>query len=287
LERALMPTPKMIPALLLSLVLSGACTFVLARTLEGRRAPATVADLHYVSCARDLRSGEVLRPDSVETVPWPGNHPLSGAALKPADVLGRALLFPLAKGEPILDRDLAAPGAGIGLATKIPEGMRAIALRSDEVVGVAGFLVPGSHVDVLVTYHSAQSPEPITTTVLEDAQLLAVGQKSQPDPEGKPNSVTVVTLLLTPEQAERAVLASTQGTVHFLLRNGADRGHTDPQPLLLSMLSGASLPAVAASPARPMPMAAPSAAALLPRKAAPAPAGIETVLGGDAGSQKP
>src|SRR6202044_3534668 len=107
------------------------------------------------------------------------------------------VLYPLPKGEPILERQLAA--AGSGLTAKIPSGMRAISVRSDEVVGVAGFLLPGNHVDVLFTSHSDKSPEPRTATVLQDVVVVAAGQQIRPDPEGKPTSVNnVVTLLLTP-----------------------------------------------------------------------------------------
>jgi pilus assembly protein CpaB len=146
------------------------------------------------------------------------------------------------KGQPVTDKFLSAAGAGAGLAGKIPDGMRAIALRSDEVVGVAGFLLPGSHVDVLATYRTDKSPEPATATVLQDAEVLAAGHQVQPDPEGKPATVTVVTLLLKPVDAERAVLASSQGTIHFVLRSGSDKGIAHDSPIMLSQLSGLSNP---------------------------------------------
>jgi pilus assembly protein CpaB len=138
-------------------------------------------------------------------------------------------------------------------------------LRSDEVVGVAGFLVPGSHLDVLVTYHSDLTPEPITATVLQNAIVLAAGNQLEPDPTGKTADVTVVTLLLTPVQAERAVLASTQGAIHFVLRNRADSSRSGGIPMLLSQLSG-PLPGVARTVPHPT----------IP--AAPKHQGIETIL---------
>jgi pilus assembly protein CpaB len=115
--------------------------------------------------------------------------------------------------------------------------MRAISLRSDEVVGVAGFLLPGTHVDVLVTMKPPDG-DPITATVLQDVQVLASGQKTEPDPEGKPVTATVVTLLVKPEDAERVDLASTQGIVHFVLRNGVDREQRKSEPLQFSQLAG-------------------------------------------------
>jgi pilus assembly protein CpaB len=156
--------------------------------------------------------------------------------------------------------------------------MRAIALRSDEVVGVAGFLVPGSHLDVLVTYHSDISPEPVTATVLQNTVVLAVGHQIEPDPSGKTSDVTVVTLLLTPEQAERAVLASTQGVIHFVLRNGADTSLRGETPMLLSQLSGYA-PTVARTAAR----SSVPATAHVP--AAQKQEGIETILGGSGDAQ--
>jgi pilus assembly protein CpaB len=120
--------------------------------------------------------------------------------------------------------------------------MRAIALRSDEVMGVAGFIYPGSHVDVVVTYHVDQIPDPVTFTVLQDAEVLAVGQKDQPDPDGKPATATVVTLLLTPQDAERAVMASTQGQFHFVLRSGSDKAHVPDVPITIGQLAGLAKP---------------------------------------------
>jgi pilus assembly protein CpaB len=127
--------------------------------------------------------------------------------------------------------------------------MRAIALKSDEVVGVAGFLLPGTHVDVLVTLRDNTGPGPVTATALQDVEVLAAGQQYQPDPTGKPKSVDVVTLLLKPEDAAKAVLASSQGTIHFVLRNGTDREQADAPPVTLSQLMTAR-PAKAATARR-------------------------------------
>ncbi|MHB1936244.1 MAG: Flp pilus assembly protein CpaB [Acidobacteriaceae bacterium] len=220
-------------AFLIALLVSGGCTFMLSRKLRLRGAPA-VATEQYVAAAAPLEAGEILQADKLKTVSWPVSIPLQGASVKPQDVIGRSLLYPLAAGAPILDRDLAIPGTG--LTTKIPDGMRALALRSDEVVGVAGFLFPGSHVDVLVTYRSTTAPEPSTATVVQNVEVLAAGSQVEPTLDGKPSSVNVVTVLVTPNDAERVVLASTQGTIHFVLRNGGDQGEIDDPPINLSDL---------------------------------------------------
>ena len=224
-------------ALMIALAVSALCTYMLSRKLGGHA--STKAPVRkYVAPSRPLQAGVALTAADVELINWPISSPIEGAFLKIDDVVGRSLLYPMDKGQPITDKYLSAAGSGLGLAGKIPNGMRAIALRSDEVVGVAGFLLPGSHLDVLVTYKSDKSPEPTTMTVLQNAEVLATGHQVQPDPEGKPAPVTVVTLLLNPEDAERAVLAATQGTIHFVLRSGSDKVIARETPIMLSQLSG-------------------------------------------------
>jgi pilus assembly protein CpaB len=239
-----------VKALLITLLVSGAGTYLLRHKLVASSShPIHIQEQKYAAPARPLQAGDVLKASNLELVDWPANLPLDGAFGRIESVLGREVLFPLDKGQPILEKYLSAPGSGVGLAGKIPDGMRAIALRSDEVVGVAGFLLPGSRLDVLVTYRTDGSPEPRTSTVLQNAEVLAAGHQVQPDPEGKPATVTVVTLLLTPDEAERAVLASTQGSIHFVLRNGSDTERTPTSPVLLSQLSGSPAPSGGAAAA--------------------------------------
>lgn len=257
---------RMILALVVALVISGLFTFWLSRRV-GRTRTVVQPPNQYVAAARSLDPGETIRKEDVSLIDWPKSHPLAGSFVKADDVVGRAVLYPLAAGQPILDRQLAAPGSGIGLTGRIPSGMRAIALRSDEVVGVAGFLMPGTHVDVLVTYHDNSHPDPITATVLQDAEVLAAGHQVQPDPTGKPSTVDVVTLLLSPEDAEKAVLASAQGSIHFVLRNGGDHAQANATPVALPQL--AYLPG-GHGPERRVEVRKP---------AAPAPWVVETMLG--------
>ena len=274
-----MNSKRIVVALSLALLVSSICTWLVSRRLT----PASSQrpqDVMYVAASRAVQAGEVLQGDNIELVAWPGNVPIEGAFAQPAAVIGREAMFPLAKGKPIEDSELSAAGAGVGLASKIPDGMRAVALRSDEVVGVAGFLLPGSHLDVLVTYHSDVSSEPVTAIVLQNAVVLAAGHQAEPDPMGKTADVTVVTLLLTPEQAVRAVLASTQGAIHFVLRNGGDGSRSDETLIPLSQLTGHA-------PAHASPVE--RAAAIHPvapvAAAAPKSHEIETVLGGGGAGQ--
>jgi pilus assembly protein CpaB len=260
---------RLITAFIIALVVSGIFTFWLSQkfTKPARPAPPPPKN-QYVAVAANMEAGQAIRAENLRMVDWPAAVPLTGAFTSPQPLVGRVALFPLEAGEPVLDRQLSIPGAAGGLTVKIPDGMRAISLRTDEIVGVAGFLLPGTHVDVLVTLHTSASPDPVTSTVLQDAEILATGQKTEPDPEGKPITSTVVTLLVKPEDAERVVLASTQGSVHFVLRNGVDRAQFTGPPAVLSQLAGL-LPG-AAVPGKP----------LLPKpQFVPKPYTVETFLG--------
>jgi pilus assembly protein CpaB len=124
--------------------------------------------------------------------------------------------------------------------------MRATSVRSNEIVGVAGFLYPGSHVDVLGTFTVPGNPSPVTQTILQNVEVLTAGEKIEPDPQGKPQTVNVVTLLLDSEDSQKLLLASTQGSIQFVLRNGADQGQATVTPVRLDQLvAGAKPPAPA------------------------------------------
>jgi pilus assembly protein CpaB len=237
-----MNAKRLTVALVIALVISGLFTFWLSRRVARAAHVAAPPKQLYVAAGETLEGGTLLKPGNLQLVEWMSSAPLAGGFTKIEDVAGRTVLYPLAKGEPILERHLAVAGAGVGLTANIPTGMRAISVRSDEVVGVAGFLLPGVHVDVLLTYHLDKSPDPRTATVLQDVVILAAGQQIRPDPEYKPTSVTVVTLLLKPEDAERVVLATSLGAIHFVLRNGADRGQMSSPSIGLDQLPGTVTP---------------------------------------------
>jgi len=227
---------RLVTALMIALVLSGVATFVISRLASRRSTRPEMT--RYVAAANALQSGEILKAENLKLVEWPASVPLNGAFAKVDDLIGRSVIYPISVDQPILAMHLALPGSGIGLTVKIPEGMRAVSVRSDEVVGVAGFLFPGSHVDVLVTIRSDRTPTPITQIVLQDVEVLTAGQNIEPDPQGKPQTVNVVTLLLTPEDSQKLVLASTQGSIEFVLRNGADRGLVKAVPLQIASIAG-------------------------------------------------
>jgi pilus assembly protein CpaB len=202
-------------------LLAGGITFLFYRRLSANAQQRKATQI--VVAATDLPVGATLSQKDVTLLDWYSDALPSGAFTKTDGVIGRPLLFPMAAKEPILQRAIGVEGAGIGLAGKIPEGMRATAVRSNEIVGVAGFLYPGSHVDLLVTFTPPGGTVPVTETVLQNVEVLTAGQTIEPDPQGKPQQVNVVTLLLTPEDSQKLQLASGQGTIQFVLRSGADQ----------------------------------------------------------------
>ena len=227
---------RLVIALLIALLLSGGMTFFISRKVVSRSnlRPKT---RRYVAASKPIQAGEILKAESLTLVDWPDALPVPEGFTRTEELVGRSVIYPVASGQPIPGGYLAAPGSGIGLTVKIPEGMRATAVRSDEVIGVAGFLFPGSHVDVLVTFRGDAGVAPATQIVLQDVEVLTTGQSFEPDPQGKAHSASVVTLLLTPQDAQRVVLAGSQGNIQLVLRNGGDRGLIDPVPIELADLS--------------------------------------------------
>lgn len=222
-------------------VLAGSLAYVVYRRL--RVSAAQRRAVPVVAASRDLAAGITLTPDDVTLLDWPADIPLASSFSKAEAVIGRPLIYALGAKEPVLERDLAVAGSGIGLAAKIPPGMRATAVRSNEIVGVAGFLFPGSHLDVLATYNQPGGSGSITQTVMQDVEVLAAGQTIEPDPQGKPQTVSVVTLLLSPEDSQRLLLTSAQGTIQFVLRSGADKKKVAINPTRLDQLNASAKPA--------------------------------------------
>ncbi len=173
--------------------------------------------------ARDLPAGSIVRREDVETVGWPGSALPEGFAMEAGEVVGRGLIVEVLENEPLLDWKLADREAGGGLPITIPEGMRAVSVEVDEVVGVAGFVLPGTRVDVLATVMPGTDRRLTTTRIiLQNIRAIAADQKYQQDIEGEPQYVTVVTLLVTPSHAEALTLAATEGRIQLALRNTLD-----------------------------------------------------------------
>ena len=224
--------------------LASGLTYLVYRRLPAPSGkPATTP---IVAAANDLPAGITLAAKDIKLINWPNDVPLAGSISKTEDAAGRPLIISLKVNEPILSRDLAAAGAGIGLPARIPPGMRATAVRSNDIVGVAGFLYPGCRVDVLATLTPPSGAGPFTETVLQDVEVLTAGQTSEPDSQGKPQSVNVVTLLLSPEDSQKLLLASNQGSIQFVLRSGADKRMAEIPATRLDQVLGTQQPAQAA-----------------------------------------
>jgi pilus assembly protein CpaB len=208
-----------------AVLIAGAATFILWRLILGRvRSPAPVATARLVVAARDLNVGMLIREPDVKLVGWSGTVP-NGAAKTLADAIGRGVVASVYAGEPLVEGRLAPKGAGGGLAATIPPGMRAVAVRVNEIIGVAGFVLPGMRVDVLISGAPPGVSENLGTlskTLLQNIEVLSAGHNIQKDAEGKPISVPVVNLLVTPEQAELLSLDSTETKIQLVLRNPLD-----------------------------------------------------------------
>ena len=224
------------------LVAAGA-SLVLYRVLINRPATTNAGPaLAQVALAtKDLEVGTVLKEDDVKVADWPGSIPV-GATNQIKDIIGRGVITAIFAKEPIIASRLAPKGAGGGMASMIPPGMRAVAVRVNEVVGVAGFVVPGMHVDILISGNSPGGNGnlgTLTQTLLQNIEVLSAGQDFKKDAEGKPIMVQVVNMLVTPTQAEQLSLAASQTSIQLVLRNPLDHEIAKtPGTALLQLFNG-------------------------------------------------
>ena len=217
-------TRRLATILLTALVIAGLSSYLVVRIVGNRMKNPVVRTTTVIAAASDLPIGTIITPNDLGTTEIAGTLP-PGVFSKQADVLGRGVISPIYKGEAIINSRLAAKGAGGGLAATIPPGMRACAVRVDQVVGLAGFVTPGKHVDVLISGTppgSTMGNNPEVSTLLQNVEVLSAGTNLQRDANGKPEPVQVVNLLVTPKQAELLSLASTQTHIQLVLRNPLD-----------------------------------------------------------------
>jgi pilus assembly protein CpaB len=252
---------RLLTILLVAFAIAGICAFLVYRIVSVRmNAAKPMSTANVVAAAKDIPLGAVLQASDLTTMTIAGVTP-KGAILKPEIAIGRGAISTIYQGEPVLESQLAGLGSGGGLAPTIPNGMRASAVRVDEVVGVAGFVIPGMRVDVLVSGNppgEGAADGVITKTILQNIQVLSAGTDIQRDASGKPQQVQVVTLLVTPEQAQMLSLASNSLKVQLVLRNPLDtKIDTVPENNMRSLLGGAP---VAAPVSHPVAKAAPKPA---------------------------
>jgi pilus assembly protein CpaB len=192
-----------------------------------------------------LALGTRLQARDLKLIAWPEGQRLPGSFSRIEDCVNRAVISSVVENEPILDAELAPKESGAGLSAVIPEGMRAVSIRVDDVVAVAGFTMPGTMVDVQLTATPPGGNAGVTNTILENVRVMTAGQQVEQDKDGKPKTVTVVTLLVTPEQANKLTMASTDGRIHLALRNTIDTKEVKPAPVHMASLLGAPVSAPA------------------------------------------
>lgn len=211
--------------LFIAFVIAGVCAFLVYR-MVGKRVVAVqpVSATQVVTAAANIPIGTVLKAANLSTTKISGPVP-PGVILNPQQAIGRGALTELYQGEPIIQSRLSSPGSGGGLAPTIPPGMRAIAVKVDQVIGVAGFVLPDMRVDVLASGVPPGAPPSegsVTKTILQNIKVLSAGTDIQKDADGKPKQVQVVNLLVNPEQAQALSLASNQLKIQLVLRNPMD-----------------------------------------------------------------
>ncbi len=237
---------RLLTILLVAFVVAASCAWLVYRLVGARMAaskPLVMA--RVVAAAKDIPLGAIVTTADLTTITIAGEAP-KGAILKPEDAVGRGAISEIYQGEPVLESRLAGAGSGGGLAPIIPHGMRACAVRVDEVVGVAGFVLPGMRVDVLAsgTPPNLQggTQNTVTETLLQNIQVLSAGTDYQKDATGKPQQVQVVNLLVTPEQAEMLSLASNSLKIQLVLRNPLDTQVAKVPPTEMSTIFSGGAP---------------------------------------------
>lgn len=267
---------RFLSVIVFAILVAGAASLLIYRMIQGRlTAGPQQQTTQVLVAARNLPTGALVRDIDFKAAPWPGTLP-PGTVVKKEDLVGRGVVSSIYENEPILESRLAPRGAGAGMAVLIPKGMRAVAVRVNEVVGVAGFVLPGMRVDVLISgvapganrYESGAQ----TRTILQNIEVLSAGHNIQKDNEGKPITVEVVNLLVTPEQAEKLSLASNDAKIQLVLRNPMDNEQVKTEGAALAALFGRAAPPPAPAVAKPRPRPAPAKKAV-----EPAPGQIMTV----------
>jgi pilus assembly protein CpaB len=279
-----MPRKRIYTILLLAMTVGAIFAFSTYKFVQATPERAPSAKMTpVVVAASDLDLGAALRAEDLRAINWPAEAVPAGTFSDPQELVGRGLIQPVALNEPLLPAKLAPVGAGAGLPPMIPDGMRAMSVRVNDVIGVAGYVLPGSKVDVLVTVSPTnQSTDMTSKVILTNVTVLTAGTRIERDTEkGEPVSVSVVTLLVDPLQAEALTLASTEGKIQLALRNPLDKTMPSTPGIRPAILlgRGARAPVPVARSARPReaaPVAAPA-----PAPAPPAPLPTIEIIRGD------
>jgi pilus assembly protein CpaB len=244
--------------------------------IKGKNQPGPMAGIDVLVASKDLAVGSKITNDSIKLVRIPEASVPANVIRQKTDVLERGVVLPISAGEFILPSKLAADKAGSGLPSLIPPGMRAVSVRVNEIVSVAGFVLPGTRVDVLLTGNpGGGGNDQQTTTVLENVAVLATGQKLERNTSGDPENAIVITLLVSPDDAQKLTLASSQGKIQLTLRNPLDTKQQDLGLVSTNTLYRGSTPVRPAATATIRPK--PKTVAVAP--AAPSVYSVEVIKG--------
>jgi len=209
----------------IAIVAGGTFAFATYRYIQGRPAAGVAMQTRPVVVAvANLDLGAELRREDIRVIDWPADSVPAGAFGDPKDVIGRGLIQPVVQNAPVLEGQMASKEMGAGLPPVIPQGMRALSVRVNDVIGVAGYVLPGTRVDVVATVNPTdQHPDTTSKVILTNIQVITAGTKIERGGDSKPVTVNVVTLLVDPAQSERLTLASTEGKIQLALRNPLDK----------------------------------------------------------------
>jgi len=232
-----------------ALALGAIVSYSVYRTLQSRTGGDAPPGVDIVVAANDIPVGAKVGDNDVKVVRFPAaDLPPNCFHLK-SSVVGRGAILPIARGEFFLPNKLAGENAGSGMPSLIPPGMRAVSVRVNEVIGVAGFVVPGTRVDVLLTGNPTGAADQRTTTVLENVAVIATGQKLERNTAGDPQVTPVITLLVSPDDAQKLTLATTEGRIQLALRNPLDTKQQELESVNTGALyKGVSAPAPVTAP---------------------------------------
>lgn len=215
---------------LVALLVGGFASSAVYRSLQ-KHMPAEKVGVKVVVAARDLAPGEPLEDHDLKLMEYPGGFLPDGVLHATASALKRSVLLPLARGQFLTTNNLGMDGEKHSLERLIPTGMRAAALSVDDVTSVAGFARPGSIVDVLVTGHAAGTTHLQSMTVLQRVRVLATGTQMEGGPAADAHSARVVTLLVTPQEAEKLAFAAQEGRLQLMIRNPLDSTEENRTPV--------------------------------------------------------
>src|SRR6202049_4538709 len=206
----------------LALALGFVASVYVYRTLQSKTGPGSDSGVDVIVAADDLQVGARVEEHDIKIIKIPAADLPPGSPRRRSDVLGHGVIVPISKGEFILPSRLSGENAGAGLPSLIPPVMRAVSVRVNEVVSVAEFVTPGTRVDVLLTGTPGGGAEQQTTTVLQNIAVLASGHTLERTATGEAQTTAVITLLVSPDDAQRLTLASSEGHIQLALRNPLD-----------------------------------------------------------------